>query len=541
MNEQSTKEGEKGNFEPHKNDVLCGRGGSINNHIGNENYRIFVNRKKKVYLTARFKREKRLIAASIVKEVRSLDPPGRFLAKDNRSGQWYDIGDLKARDKTSQALREGAPEIRKEMESDLKKQRAESKRDSDSDGDDYEDDVTSPGKGPAETETADTSMDTSWEQQPNETMQRAVARMNIHDEDPWKQQHHQMSPFQRNGTYDYNNHHMNDSPHHHNNNGSHYPQVDPYAHPRNAGVEQGRESWYPMHPPTNSHHNQHYDNNRLPHRDHIISPIKTQYPPNLPRVHFREDPHDSSQSNYHQSAYDNNPSMPPPPPTLSNLRMPHETYNKNAHNTEPYSDRFAYDRSNSSTKFSRDVQQNQNGWGSQNGTTVGKRSEMEHKHKTYANMSRPEEIYQYMNVASGSRNNHLPSPINTRDTRMGNASSTNGGGFNYQSRRHGQVNVKRKPQRSLAQKKQKEIVETRAEPQDWLCSAFFPTSFFGGDDASFCGFDMCSVNSIGGSSLCGVFIEDDPNRNQEVELASRNQILKEAKSWGSIRSKSTLG
>ena len=118
--ETPAKEEEK-SPKPHANDVLCGRGGSINNHIGNENYRIIVNRKKRVYLTARFKREKRLIAASIVQEVRSLDPPGRFLARDSRNGTWYDIGDLKARDKTSQALREGAPEIRKEMEDDRKK------------------------------------------------------------------------------------------------------------------------------------------------------------------------------------------------------------------------------------------------------------------------------------------------------------------------------------------------------------------------------------------------------------------------------------
>jgi len=107
-------------FEPHENDVLCGRGGSINNHIGNEKYRVLVNQKKRVYLTARFKREKRLIAASIVQTVRGVDPPGRFLQRDPATGVWHDIGDTKARDKTSQALREGAPEIRKEIENDRK-------------------------------------------------------------------------------------------------------------------------------------------------------------------------------------------------------------------------------------------------------------------------------------------------------------------------------------------------------------------------------------------------------------------------------------
>lgn len=107
-------------FEPHENDVLCGRGGSINNHAGNERYRLCVNQKKRVYLTARFKREKRLIAASIVQSIRSLNPPGRFLQRNAKTGVWHDIGDIKARDKSSQALREGAPDIRKEIENDRK-------------------------------------------------------------------------------------------------------------------------------------------------------------------------------------------------------------------------------------------------------------------------------------------------------------------------------------------------------------------------------------------------------------------------------------
>mmetsp|Transcript_22126 Transcript_22126/g.44885 ORF Transcript_22126/g.44885 Transcript_22126/m.44885 type:complete len:974 (+) Transcript_22126:438-3359(+) len=117
---------------PNPNDVLCGRGGNINSHKGNEQFRKLVEKRKRVYLTARFKREKRLIASSIVSEIRVMDPPGRFLArkgsmKDN-SGFWYDIGDEKARDKTSQALRENAPSIRAEIETEINQQRAEMRR-----------------------------------------------------------------------------------------------------------------------------------------------------------------------------------------------------------------------------------------------------------------------------------------------------------------------------------------------------------------------------------------------------------------------------
>lgn len=110
------------------NDVLCGRGGSINSHPGNERFRTLVEKRKRVYLTARFKREKRLIANSIVSEIRSLKPPGRFLTKDSKSGKWKDIGDEKARDKTSQALRENAPSIRAEIETEIKEERAERNR-----------------------------------------------------------------------------------------------------------------------------------------------------------------------------------------------------------------------------------------------------------------------------------------------------------------------------------------------------------------------------------------------------------------------------
>jgi hypothetical protein len=116
--------------EPLENDVLCGRGGSINSHKGNEQFRTLVEKRKRVYLTARFKREKRLIASSIVSEIRGMDPPGRFLARKGHKDDsyWYDIGDEKARDKTSQALRENAPSIRAEIETEIHQQREEMRR-----------------------------------------------------------------------------------------------------------------------------------------------------------------------------------------------------------------------------------------------------------------------------------------------------------------------------------------------------------------------------------------------------------------------------
>mmetsp|Transcript_11247 Transcript_11247/g.16289 ORF Transcript_11247/g.16289 Transcript_11247/m.16289 type:complete len:658 (-) Transcript_11247:290-2263(-) len=58
------------------------------------------------------------ISRSIVETVRTLDPPGRFLEKDPSTGLWYDIGDKKAVEKTSQALRDGAACLRKQLSMD---------------------------------------------------------------------------------------------------------------------------------------------------------------------------------------------------------------------------------------------------------------------------------------------------------------------------------------------------------------------------------------------------------------------------------------
>jgi hypothetical protein len=48
----------------------------------------------------------------IVHALRNSDPPARFLQKDEKTGKWYDIGDKKAAEKASQALREKTPEER---------------------------------------------------------------------------------------------------------------------------------------------------------------------------------------------------------------------------------------------------------------------------------------------------------------------------------------------------------------------------------------------------------------------------------------------
>jgi len=51
------------------------------------------------------RKEKAAIATRIVQHIQSLDPLGRFLDKDSKSGLFYDFGDSKAMKKVTQALR----------------------------------------------------------------------------------------------------------------------------------------------------------------------------------------------------------------------------------------------------------------------------------------------------------------------------------------------------------------------------------------------------------------------------------------------------
>ncbi|KAL7449146.1 hypothetical protein ACHAWC_001238, partial [Mediolabrus comicus] len=61
------------------------------------------------------KNQKAIYSKLIYDEIRSMNPPGRFLKQDPNTKLWSDIGEKKALDKTRQALREGAPELLKEI------------------------------------------------------------------------------------------------------------------------------------------------------------------------------------------------------------------------------------------------------------------------------------------------------------------------------------------------------------------------------------------------------------------------------------------
>ena len=92
---------------------MSGRGGAVNGHAGNKQYRAVVNGMKAEYLSPKTRKsEKTHIAAKLVFEIRQLSPPGRFLKLDASTGKWYEIGDRAAFRKTGQALRENSSEYR---------------------------------------------------------------------------------------------------------------------------------------------------------------------------------------------------------------------------------------------------------------------------------------------------------------------------------------------------------------------------------------------------------------------------------------------
>ena len=121
---------------PGMNDVMCGRGGGTNNHIGNVRFRQLVNGHKLRYLAAT-KSEKPMVSREVVTIWRGLNPPGRFLkqnpSEDGKSGKWFDVGDKKAREKASQCLRERTPDVasfmkKLELQMTLQEQEEEAKK-----------------------------------------------------------------------------------------------------------------------------------------------------------------------------------------------------------------------------------------------------------------------------------------------------------------------------------------------------------------------------------------------------------------------------
>lgn len=98
-----------------ENDVLSGRGRAVNSYPGNLKFRSFVNEYRSQFLGRSNTKEKRTICETVLEEVRSQKPSGRFVKMISVQGdnpgeepecKWIDIGHAKAIEKINQALRE---------------------------------------------------------------------------------------------------------------------------------------------------------------------------------------------------------------------------------------------------------------------------------------------------------------------------------------------------------------------------------------------------------------------------------------------------
>ena len=106
-----------GIVNPSSNDVLFGKGHNIHNHSGNQQYRRIVDDKKRIYAMATKTVDKRTIANQVLQTIRRLNPPGRFLKKD-QDGKYYEQDDNMVVTKIKQALRENLPARRDRIQVD---------------------------------------------------------------------------------------------------------------------------------------------------------------------------------------------------------------------------------------------------------------------------------------------------------------------------------------------------------------------------------------------------------------------------------------
>ena len=113
-------------FEPGPNDVVCARGKSYWDHIGNQRYRDLIAAATKKYSSSTNKLEKSLIVSEIVDAIHQRQ--GQFVKKETKPNKglccWVIVDDVFAREKVSQSLRDGLHDRYKSSTKAKKQRRA---------------------------------------------------------------------------------------------------------------------------------------------------------------------------------------------------------------------------------------------------------------------------------------------------------------------------------------------------------------------------------------------------------------------------------
>ena len=89
-------------FIPSEYDVICARGKDAWNHLGNKNFRALIQEWTEAYSKTESKTQRTGIVSNIIQSVRSL---GTGFVKREDDGEWIEVGDVHARDKVGQLLR----------------------------------------------------------------------------------------------------------------------------------------------------------------------------------------------------------------------------------------------------------------------------------------------------------------------------------------------------------------------------------------------------------------------------------------------------
>ena len=93
------------NFVPDEFDVICSRGKEARNHKGNILFHSIIKKTGPKYASAEGKISKSIIVSEIVDTFRQRSSTGMGFVKFI-GGKWYELGDLSAREKVSQSLRD---------------------------------------------------------------------------------------------------------------------------------------------------------------------------------------------------------------------------------------------------------------------------------------------------------------------------------------------------------------------------------------------------------------------------------------------------
>lgn len=89
---------------PSEHDVMCGRGIHSLNNSGNRRFRAVVDENLDRYLKARTKKEKSHIVQSIIARIHH--DRGRFVRKDDVTGEWHEIDAHQTKENVGHALRD---------------------------------------------------------------------------------------------------------------------------------------------------------------------------------------------------------------------------------------------------------------------------------------------------------------------------------------------------------------------------------------------------------------------------------------------------